>query len=135
MAKGYLTESIVHAENYSDDKLDDDDEQEEEGEEWKVNSDEILVGAGPKYSGDQLEMRWQDHLEREAYFHGPLQALHRGIVGCWEKRLRQLKKGSNYCNSNRPRQYGTCSVQNLFSYISGWKQGSGLQLTTKPVTG
>ncbi len=31
--------------------------------------------------------------------------------------------------------YGTYSVQKLFGYTSGWKQGSSLQLTTKPVTG
>ncbi|KAJ7870191.1 hypothetical protein B0H14DRAFT_2571443 [Mycena olivaceomarginata] len=37
-----------------------------------------------KYSDNQLEKRWQKHLERETYFHRPSQKSDKEVIQCWE---------------------------------------------------
>jgi hypothetical protein len=41
------------------------------------------------YSDDALEKRWQDHLKREADFHGPPQE---EVIQCWESALRKARE-------------------------------------------
>jgi len=36
------------------------------------------------HSDDALEKRWQDHVEREASFHGPPRASDEEVIQCWE---------------------------------------------------
>jgi hypothetical protein len=44
--------------------------------------------AGMKYSDDELEKRWQDHIEKEAYFHRSPQESDNEVIQCWMNCLR-----------------------------------------------
>ena len=51
-----------------------------------------MVQAGTNYSNDELEKRWQENLEKEAYFHGPPQVFDEEVIRCWEGCLSNLKE-------------------------------------------
>jgi hypothetical protein len=74
--QGYLKESIVRAEK----------EYYQRYPRWYFGG----IGGRPNYSDDELEKRWKNHVEREAYFHGPPQEFDEGVIRCWEGCLSKM---------------------------------------------
>jgi hypothetical protein len=42
---------------------------------------------------EELEKRWENHLAREAYFHGPPQAFDEEVIRCWEECFNEYTSG------------------------------------------
>ncbi|KAJ7920414.1 hypothetical protein B0H13DRAFT_2319466 [Mycena leptocephala] len=59
---------------------------------WQNYLTESRYRSGTNYSDELLEQRWQDHLEKEAYFYGPPQQFGEEVILCWESGLAKLKK-------------------------------------------
>jgi FKBP-type peptidyl-prolyl cis-trans isomerase (trigger factor) len=56
---------------------------------WESYLIESMVRKERNYGDDELEERWKDNLEGEAYFHGPPQAFDEEVIRCWESVLRK----------------------------------------------